>query len=170
VCDPLEFFSVIPSLTVATVRYVTTLKAAAAKADVLVAAAHARNQPAAKRSNADAASKGNEKSKSKGKSKPPAPTTPTRTPAPTSSTADQEVEERMPANRTAALQTINVSQPHKAKTVAKVPRVYGAQSNIGIRPIVINGPSGTVRVVRQKSTLEDAIGSHACSLEALACV
>jgi hypothetical protein len=29
---------------------------------------------------------------------------------------------------------------------------------------------GTVRVFRQKFTLEDAIGSHACSLEALACV
>jgi hypothetical protein len=29
---------------------------------------------------------------------------------------------------------------------------------------------GTVRVFRQKSTLEDAIRSHACSLEALACV
>jgi acyl-CoA hydrolase len=28
----------------------------------------------------------------------------------------------------------------------------------------------TVRVFRQKSSLEDAIGSHACSLEALACV
>jgi hypothetical protein len=27
---------------------------------------------------------------------------------------------------------------------------------------------GTVRVFRQKSTLEDAISSHACSLEALA--
>ena len=26
---------------------------------------------------------------------------------------------------------------------------------------------GTVRVFRQKFTLEDAIGSHACSLEAL---
>jgi hypothetical protein len=29
---------------------------------------------------------------------------------------------------------------------------------------------GTVRVFRQKSTHEDAIGSQACSLEALACV
>jgi hypothetical protein len=29
---------------------------------------------------------------------------------------------------------------------------------------------GTVRVFRQKFTLEDAIGSHACSLEALTCV
>jgi hypothetical protein len=28
----------------------------------------------------------------------------------------------------------------------------------------------TVRVFRQESTLEDAIGSHACSLEALTCV
>jgi hypothetical protein len=28
----------------------------------------------------------------------------------------------------------------------------------------------TVRVFRQKITLEDAIGSHACSLEALSCV
>jgi hypothetical protein len=36
------------------------------------------------------------------------------------------------------------------------------------------GPSGcgccTVRVFRQKFTLEDAVGSHACSLEALPCV
>jgi hypothetical protein len=30
--------------------------------------------------------------------------------------------------------------------------------------------AGTVRVFRQEFTLEDAIGSHACSLEALACV
>jgi hypothetical protein len=30
--------------------------------------------------------------------------------------------------------------------------------------------SGTVRVFRQRSKLDDAIGSHACSLEALACV
>jgi hypothetical protein len=30
--------------------------------------------------------------------------------------------------------------------------------------------AGTVRVFRQQFTLEDAIGSHACSLEALACV
>jgi hypothetical protein len=29
---------------------------------------------------------------------------------------------------------------------------------------------GTVRVSRQRFTLEDAIGSHACSFEALACV
>jgi hypothetical protein len=28
------------------------------------------------------------------------------------------------------------------------------------------GAVGTVRVFRQKSTLEDAIGSHACSIEA----
>jgi hypothetical protein len=28
----------------------------------------------------------------------------------------------------------------------------------------------TVRVCRQQFTLEDAIGSHACSLEALACM
>jgi hypothetical protein len=32
------------------------------------------------------------------------------------------------------------------------------------------GADGTVRVFRQKFTLEDAIGSHAYSLEALACV
>jgi hypothetical protein len=31
-------------------------------------------------------------------------------------------------------------------------------------------PTGTVRVFRQKPALEDAIGSHACSLEDLACV
>jgi hypothetical protein len=30
--------------------------------------------------------------------------------------------------------------------------------------------NGPVRVFRQKFTLEDAIGSHACSLEALTCV
>jgi hypothetical protein len=29
---------------------------------------------------------------------------------------------------------------------------------------------GTVRVFRQEFTLEDAIGSHTCSLEAFACV
>jgi hypothetical protein len=29
---------------------------------------------------------------------------------------------------------------------------------------------GSVRVFRQKFTLKDAIGSHACSLEALACM
>ena len=29
---------------------------------------------------------------------------------------------------------------------------------------------GTVRFFRQKFTLDDAIGSHACSLEALPCV
>jgi hypothetical protein len=31
-------------------------------------------------------------------------------------------------------------------------------------------PQGTVRVSRLEFTLEDAIGSHACSLEALPCV
>jgi hypothetical protein len=31
-------------------------------------------------------------------------------------------------------------------------------------------PTGMVRVFRQKFTLDDAIGSHACSLEALTCV
>jgi hypothetical protein len=30
--------------------------------------------------------------------------------------------------------------------------------------------TGTVRVFRQESTLEDTIGSYACSLEALACM
>jgi hypothetical protein len=30
--------------------------------------------------------------------------------------------------------------------------------------------AGTVRIFRQKFPLEDAIGSHACSLQALACV
>ena len=29
---------------------------------------------------------------------------------------------------------------------------------------------GTVRVFRREFTLEDGIGSHACSLEAIACV
>jgi hypothetical protein len=31
---------------------------------------------------------------------------------------------------------------------------------------ILSIPTGTVRVFRQKFTLEDAIGSHACSLEA----
>jgi hypothetical protein len=37
-------------------------------------------------------------------------------------------------------------------------------------PLIMNDfwyiPKGTVRVFRQKFTLDDAIGSHACSLEA----
>jgi hypothetical protein len=35
---------------------------------------------------------------------------------------------------------------------------------------LVKATSRTVRVFRQKFTLEDAIGSHACSLEALTCV
>jgi hypothetical protein len=36
--------------------------------------------------------------------------------------------------------------------------------------IRMSSGSGTVRVSRQKFTLEDAIGSHTCSLEARTCV
>jgi hypothetical protein len=41
----------------------------------------------------------------------------------------------------------------------------------GSRPFTaVRGSGGTERVFRQEFTLENAIGSHACSLEALTCV
>jgi hypothetical protein len=45
-----------------------------------------------------------------------------------------------------------------------------SSSGEGGRSIASTPEAGTVRVFRQKFTLEDAIGSHACSLEAVACV
>jgi hypothetical protein len=38
------------------------------------------------------------------------------------------------------------------------------------RPEIWSSVAGTVHVFRQDFALEDAIGSHACSLEALTCV
>jgi hypothetical protein len=40
----------------------------------------------------------------------------------------------------------------------------------GNTPLVMVCSEGSVRVIRQKFTLEDAIGSHACSHEARSCL
>jgi hypothetical protein len=39
-----------------------------------------------------------------------------------------------------------------------------------VAPVLAPFPAGCGARFRQKSTLDDAIGSHACSLEALPCV
>jgi hypothetical protein len=56
----------------------------------------------------------------------------------------------------------STAAPRKDHTLAQWKRMELLQEWVGQR--------GTVRVFRQEFALEDAIGSHACSLEALACV
>jgi N-acetylglucosamine-6-sulfatase len=73
---------------------------------------------------------------------------------------------------------IGTSKEHPYETDVHVPLLFAGpgieggkvlpymSGNIDIMPTVLDMAGGTVRVFRQKFTLEDAIGSHACSLEA----
>jgi hypothetical protein len=53
--------------------------------------------------------------------------------------------------------------------LADAAHAYGADTPAAMR-VLFSAQLGTVRGFRQKFTLEGAIGSHACSLQALTCV